>query len=289
METFVEILVRGALTGAVLALLALGFSLVYGVGGIVNLSHGSFYMVGAYVAVTASNDWGLPLVLALVVGVAAAAVSGVVLDRVVIRPVRHQPVTVLIVTLASATFVSALIRLIYGAEDRGLDGLATGSMSLFGVDLQTTRVLAFAVSAVFVVATLVVLRFTRIGRIVRAVAQDAEAATLMGIDPGHVLLGVIAAGAALAGLAGVMVSPFEVVNPDMWLRPLVQAFAIVIVGGLGSIEGTVIAAIVLGYVDRAVEFGIPDGGRYLGLISICLILITLVVRPQGILGRGQSR
>lgn len=280
---------QGALTSAVLALLALGFSLVYGVGGIVNLTHGSFAMIGAYVAVSASTSWGLPLAVALMVGVLAAAASGVVLDRIVIRPIRHEPVTVLIVTLATAIFVSALVRYLYGTEDRGLDGLVSGRMSILGVSVQSTRVLAFVVSALLVAATLLILRRTGIGRMVRAVAQDPEAATLMGIDPGMVLLGVLAAGAGLAGVAGVMVAPFGVVSPDMWLNPLVQAFAIVIMGGLGSVEGTVLAAVALGYVDRAVAFGVPDGDRYLGLISIGVILITLIARPQGILGRGAAK
>lgn len=272
-----------------LALVALGFSLMYGVGGIVNLAHGSFFMVGAYVAVTASTTWGLPVWLAMLAGTLAAGLAGVLLDRVVIRPVRAQPVTVLIVTLATATFIAALIRHLYGAADRNLEGLVGGSMRVLGVTVQSTRVLAFVVGALAVTAVLVVLRATSVGRIVRAVAEDAEAATLMGLDPSIALLAVTAVGAALAGLAGIMVAPFTVVFPDMWLGPLTQAFAIVILGGLGSIEGTVIAAVLLGFLDRGIAFGFSGGERYVGLISILVILVTLVARPTGILGRNQSR
>lgn len=285
MDTLLQILVHGTLTSAVIALLALGFSLVYGVGGIVNLSHGSFFMIGAYVAVTASSSWGLPVGLAIVAGVIGAASAGALLYLIVVRPVRAQSITVLIVTLASAIFTAALIRFLYGTADRNLPGVVSGSVSVFGIDVQSTRLFAFAIGVIAIAIVLLVLRRTPAGRIVRAVAQDAEAATLMGIDPGRILLIVMATGAGLAGLAGVMVAPFQVVFPDMWLTPLTQAFAIVIMGGLGSVEGTIVAAVILGFVDRSVAFGISGGERYVGLISIIVILVTLVARPQGILGR----
>ena len=284
MDTLVDILVRGALTSGVLALLALGFSLVYGVGGVVNLAHGSFFMIGAYAGVSASTTLGLGAIPAAIVGVVVAGVAGMLLHLIVVRPVRTEPITVLIVTLGSAIFIAAAIRFLYGTADRGLPGIVSGSISIAGVQVQNTRLLAFIVSVIVVAALMVVLRRTAAGRIVRAVAQDPEAATLMGVDPGRVLLLVMGVGAALAGLAGVLVSPFEVVFPDMWLGPLTQAFAIVIVGGLGSIEGTVAAAIVLGFLDRAVAFGVPSGERFVDLIAVVVILLTLILRPQGILG-----
>lgn len=289
LDTALLILIHGLLTSGVLALLALGFSLVYGVGGIVNLAHGSFFMVGAYLAVGASSAWGVPVAVAALVGVVGAAAAGVVLDRVIVRPVRNEPITVLIVTLGAAIFIAAGVRHFFGTADRNLDGLVGGSVSILGVQIQSTRVLAFVVSALSVAGALAILRLTSAGRNVRAVAQDPEAATLMGIDPARVLLAVMATGAGLAGLAGVMTAPFGAVFPDMWLTPLTQAFAIVILGGLGSIEGTVLAAILLGFVDRAVAFGLPNGERYVGLVSISVILVTLIARPQGILGRKIAR
>lgn len=285
MDVALDILVRGALTSGVLALLALGFSLAYGVGGIVNLAHGSLYMVGAYAAVSAATSFGWSPIPAAAFGVIAAGTMGVVVHALVIRPIRDQPIPVLIVTLAAATFLAAAVRFFFGTANRGLTGIVSGSTNVFGVTVQTTRLLAFGVGVVVVAAVLIVLRRTPAGRIVRAVAQDPEAATLMGIDTGRVLMVVMGIGGALAGLAGVMVAPFEVVFPDMWLGPLTQAFAIVILGGLGSIEGTVLAATLLGFIDRAVAFGLPNGERFLGLISVVVILGTLLIRPQGILGQ----
>lgn len=279
-----EVLVQGALTSATLALVALGFSLVYGVGGIVNLAHGSFFMIGAYGAV-ATYDAGAPLLVAAFAGVAAAVLAGLLLERLVITPIRHQEVAVLIATLAVAILVQSLTEFFFDTADRQLPSFVDGAVSLLGVDVQSSRVLAGVVAAVTIVAVLVVLQRTPAGRMVRAVAEDPEAAVLIGVRPERVTLYVLAIGAGLAGLAGVMVAPYAVVNPTMWLLPLTQAFAIVILGGLGSVNGTVLAAVIVGFLDRFVAFQFQDGEIKVGLVTIIVIIATLVLRPSGLLGK----
>ncbi len=279
-----EVLVQGALTSATLALVALGFSLVYGVGGIVNLAHGSFFMIGAYGAF-AAYDGGAPLLVAAFVGVAAAVLAGLLLERLVIAPIRHQEVAVLIATLAVAILVQSLVEFFFDTADRQLPSLVDGAVSLLGVDVQSSRVLAGVVAAVTIAAVLIVLQKTPAGRVVRAVAEDPEASVLIGVRPDRVTLYVIAAGAGLAGLAGVMVAPYAVVNPTMWLLPLTQAFAIVILGGLGSVNGTVLAAVIVGFLDRFVAYNFQDGEIKVGLVTIIVIIATLVLRPSGLLGK----
>lgn len=279
-----EVLVQGALTSATLALVALGFSLVYGVGGIVNLAHGSFFMVGAYGAV-ATYDAGAPLLVAAFVGVAAAVLAGLLLERLVIAPIRHQEVAVLIATLAVAILVQSLVEFFFETADRQLPSFVDGAVSLLGVDVQSSRVLAGVVAAVTIAVVLYVLQRTPTGRMVRAVAEDPEAAVLIGVRPDRVTLYVLAIGAGLAGLAGVMVAPYAVVNPTMWLLPLTQAFAIVILGGLGSVNGTVLAAVVVGFLDRFVAYQFQDGEIKVGLVTIIVIIATLVLRPSGLLGK----
>jgi branched-chain amino acid transport system permease protein len=280
----VDVLVQGALTSAVIALVALGFSLVYGVGGIVNLAHGSFFMVGAYSAY-AMTQRGAPLLLAALVGVLAAMLAGVLLERLVIAPIRHQEVAVLIATLAVAILVQSGVQFFYGGLERQLPGFVEGRVEVFGVGLQQTRVLAGLVALVAVVAVLLVLSKSPAGRMVRAVAEDEEASRLIGVRPERVTLYVLAIGAGLAGLAGVLTAPYGVLTPTMWLLPLTQAFAIVILGGLGSIQGTVLAAVVVGFLDRFVAFNVEDGDIKVGLVTVAVILATLVLRPQGFLGK----
>jgi branched-chain amino acid transport system permease protein len=280
----VDVLVQGAITSATIALVALGFSLVYGVGGIVNLAHGSFFMIGAYSAY-AATEAGLPLGVAALIGVAAAMLSGVLLERLVIAPIRHQEVAVLISTLAVAILVQSVVQFFYGGLERQLPGFVDGSVSVFGVALRQTELLAGLVALVTIVAVLVVLTKSPAGRMVRAVAEDEEAAVLVGVRPERVTLYVLAIGAGLAGLAGVLVSPYNVLTPLMWLLPLTQAFAIVILGGLGSIQGTVLASVVIGFLDRFVAFNVEDGSIKIGLVTVAVILATLVLRPQGLLGK----
>ena len=279
-----DVLVQGALTSAVIALVALGFSLVYGVGGIVNLAHGSFFMIGAYSAYAATQA-GAPLLLAATTGVLAAMLAGVLLERLVIAPIRHQEVAVLIATLAVAILVESAVRFFYGGLERQLPGFVSGAVDVGGVTLQQARLLAGVVALVTIVAVLLVLTRSPAGRMVRAVAQDEEASRLIGVRPERVTLYVLAIGAGLAGLAGVLTAPYGVLTPTMWLLPLTQAFAIVILGGLGSIPGTVLASIVVGFLDRFVAFNVKDGDIKVGLVTVAVILVTLVLRPQGLLGK----
>ena len=279
-----DVLVQGALTSAVIALVALGFSLVYGVGGIVNLAHGSFFMIGAYSAYAAIQA-GAPVAVAAVTGVLAAMLAGVLLERLVIAPIRHQEVAVLIATLAVAILVESAVRFFYGGLERQLPGFVNGAVDVFGVTLQQARLLAGVVALVTILVVLIVLTRSPAGRVVRAVAQDEEAARLIGVRPERVTLYVLAIGAGLAGLAGVLTAPYGVLTPTMWLLPLTQAFAIVILGGLGSIPGTVLASVVVGFLDRFVAFNVKDGDIKVGLVTVAVILVTLVLRPQGLLGK----
>ena len=279
-----DVLVQGALTSAVIALVAIGFSLVYGVGGIVNLAHGSFFMIGAYSAF-AMTEAGAPVAIAAVVGILAAMLAGVLLERLIITPIRHQEVAVLIATLAVAILIESVVRYFYGGLERQLPGFVDGAVSVLGVDLQKARLLAGVVALVTIVIVLLVLTKTPVGRMVQAVAQDEEASRLIGVRPERVTLYVLAIGAGLAGLAGVLTAPYGVLTPTMWLLPLTQAFAIVILGGLGSIQGTVLASVIVGFLDRFVAFNVKDGDIKVGLVTVVVILATLVLRPQGLLGK----
>ena len=279
-----DVLVQGALTSAVIALVALGFSLVYGVGGIVNLAHGSFFMLGAYGAY-AAQEAGAPLLVGAVVGVLTAMLGGVLLDRLVIAPIRHQEVAVLIATLAVAILVQSAVQFSYGGLERNLDGFVDDRTSVLGVDVETTRLFAGVVGAIAIVIVLLVLSKSPAGRMVRAVAEDEEASRLVGVRPERVTLYVLAIGAGLAGLAGVLTSPYQKLTPTMWLVPLTAAFAIVILGGLGSIKGTIVASVVVGFLDRFIAFNVKDGDIKVGLVTVAVILGTLVLRPQGLLGK----
>jgi branched-chain amino acid transport system permease protein len=194
-------------------------------------------------------------------------------------------VALLIATLSVAVLVQSAVQFFFGGLERQLPGFVDGRVDVLGVGLRQTELLAGIVALITIVTVLLVLSKSPAGRMVRAVAEDEEAAVLVGVRPERVTLYVLAIGAGLAGLAGVLVAPYGVLTPTMWLLPLTQAFAIVILGGLGSIQGTIVASIVIGFLDRFVAFNVKDGDIKVGLVTVAVILATLILRPQGLLGK----
>jgi branched-chain amino acid transport system permease protein len=278
-----EILIFGAITGSIYAMLAVGFTLIFGVARILNLAHGSFYALGAYATYTLTSIAGLPLWLSAVIAVAFVAAFGIVVERVLIRPMRASQLAVLMMSLAVALVVEQALFLIFGSEYRNVPAFTDVKLTIAGVDVAGQRLLALAVGIVAIVAVFVFIRTTRLGSAILAISQDPEAAQYMGIPSDRIFSVVMGLSAALAGLAGVMAGPFLSVNPSMHLLPLVKAFAIVVLGGLGSIPGSIIAALLLGYAETTV--GYLFSTAWTEILSVLVTLIVLVVRPAGLLGR----
>lgn len=279
----VDVLVLGAMQSAVYALLALGFTLIVGVGRLVNLAHGAFYAIGAYAAYTLVVVWKVPLLLGAAAAVLFTGVVGVGVERILIRPVRTSVMAVLILTLVFALLTEQLLYAAYGYTSRNIPAFTTATLQLFGVSVPGQRVVTFGVAAILVAALWVYVYHTPAGTAILAVAQDREAALYMGIDVDRVTRVTTGASAALAGAAGVLTSPLLVVSPHMWLLPLVKSFAIVILGGLGSIPGSLLASLVVGYAETAVSYFLTSA--LADLIPLLLILGMLLVRPTGLLGR----
>lgn len=279
-----ELLVGGGVNGAFYALLALGFCLTLGVARVVNLFHGSYYMLGAYFYYIYSVPLGWPLALAAAASLATVVVLAVILDRLIIDRVRNEATTVMILTLGLASFTQYLIRLVFGPKYLNVRGFVDGSVGLLGVTVPSTRLLAFAVSVLLIAALWLFIKRSYYGKAIMAVAQDGYAATYMGINSGSVYVVTAAISAFLAATAGIFVAPFLTVEPAMWLFPLIKAFAIVILGGLGSVEGSVIVAFLLGYIETFVSLAISTNARE--IVFLVVVLAVLLVRPAGLMGRG---
>ncbi len=278
-----DVLVLGAMQSAVYALLALGFTLIFGVGRVVNLAHGAFYALGAYAAYTLVVVWHFPLLPGALVAVLFTALVGIGVDRVLVRPVRRSITAVLILTLVFALLTEQVLYAVYGYTSRNIPAFTTATWNLFGVQVPGQRVVTFGVAAALVGILWALVYHTRTGATVLAVAQDREAALYMGIDVDRVTRLTMAASAALAGAAGVLTAPLLVVSPHMWLLPLVKSFAIVILGGLGSIPGSLLASLVVGYAETTVSYFVASA--LADLVPLLLILAMLLLRPTGLLGR----
>ena len=278
-----EILIYGAVTSAIYALLAVGFTLIFGVARILNLAHGSFYALGAYGTYVLTSIAGLPLWSAALIAIVFVALFGVVVEKVLIRPLRHSQLGVLMISLAVALIVEQTLFLVFGSEYRNVPSFVDTKINLGGVDVAGQRLLTLAVASVAIGALYMFIQFTRLGSAILAISQDPEAAKYMGIPSDKIFSLVMAISAALAALAGVMAGPFLSVQPSMHLLPIVKAFAIVVVGGLGSIPGSIAAAFLLGYAETCVAYLISSS--WTEIVSVLATLLMLVFRPAGIFGK----
>ena len=278
-----EILIYGAVTSAIYAMLAVGFTLIFGVARVLNLAHGSFYALGAYGTYVLTSIVGLPLWLAALLAIAAVSLFGVMVEKVLIRPLRYSQLGVLMITLAVSLVVEQALFLIFGSEYRNVPAFIDTKVSIGGVDVAGQRLLTLVVAVVAIGALYLFIQRTRLGSAILAISQDAEAAKYMGIPSDRIFSLVMAISAALAALAGVLAGPFLSVQPSMHLLPIVKAFAIVIVGGLGSIPGSILAALMLGYAETLVAYLISTS--WTEIVSVLATLLTLVLRPAGIFGK----
>jgi branched-chain amino acid transport system permease protein len=264
-------------------MLAVGFTLIFGVARILNLAHGTFYALGAYGAYFFTSQLKLPLLPAALLAIALVAAFGIFVERVLIRPMRHSQLAVLMITLAVALVVEQALFLTFGSEYRNVPSFIEAKFTIGGVNIAGARLLALGVSIVVIGGLWLFIQRTRLGSAILAISQDPQAAQYMGIPSDRIFSVVMAISAALAAAAGVLAGPFLTVQPTMWLLPIVKAFAIVVVGGLGSIPGSILAALMLGYAETIVGYMISTS--WTEIVSVLATLLMLVFRPAGIFGR----
>lgn len=279
----IEIVIYGAVTSAIYAMLAVGFTLIFGVARVLNLSHGAFYALGAYFTYTYNGLLKIPLFPAALLAVTTVAVFGVAMERVLVRPLRHSGLAVLMITLAMSLLIEQVLLLTFGSEYQNVQSLVSEKVMVFGVDIGGQRLLALGVSVVLISGLWLFIHSTRLGNAILAVSQDAEGAQYMGININRVFASVMGLSAALAATAGVLVAPFLTVQPSMGLVPMTKAFSIVILGGLGSIRGSLLAAAVLGYSETLVGYLVSSS--LTELVSLVAILLALILRPAGLFGK----
>ena len=277
---------EGLVTSAVLALTALGLSLVFGVMRIVNVAHGEFFMLGAVVAWFVSSMVGghpaLGFIAALIVSPLVVGAVALVAERLVLRRLNYNPEATIVATIGMLYIIQQLALSFYGPEARPVEAPFTYRIQFpwFGYSGYKLAVVAAAIA--LLVATWFLLTRTRIGLVMRATQYDRETAQAFGIPVDRVYAGVFAFGAALAAIAAVLIVPISQAHYLMGRDPLLLSFIVVIIGGLGSLRGTVIAAILIGLGDGIISaFFQPTLAK---MIATLLVALVLVFRPQGLLG-----
>lgn len=279
-----DILITGLVNGGVYALLAIGFSLIFGVARIVNIAHTAFYMLAAYLFYTLLVKVGLGFLLSGVIAVAGVTLLSLVCYRLVIEPVREHEAAVLIATIALGLIFQELMLISFGGNYLGIPSTLEGGVRVAGVSIPYQRLLILVVAATMLVAVWYLLYRTRLGLAIRATANDLEVANLMGMNVQRVAMLTVGISVALAAVAGVVVAPVFVVDPFMWLAPLVTMLAIVVLGGLGSLKGSLIGALIIGYVEAITVFALPGGAYLKGAVALLIMVVVLLARPEGLFG-----
>lgn len=287
-----------------LALLAIGFTLIYGVTGVINMAHGALFMVGAYIFwfLTAPNFPGLryePIALdpglAFILAVILTGIIGAVIYRLIIHSVIEDVAAVLVATVGLLIIIQELIitwPLEFGSYRWPVVPLMEGFATILGVKVTYSQLLAFAVSLLLFGGLWMFISKTKIGKAMRAVAQDREMAMLTGINTERLYMLTMGISSSFAAIAGILItaSTTGFAYPHMWDRPLYLSFAIVILGGLGSIKGTLVGAFIIGFAENAFIFILVElgwgGVEFLrGVVALVAMVTVLLLRPKGLFGK----
>lgn len=285
--TISSVVVSGLILGSIYALMAGGLSLVWTTLGIFNFAHGAFMMLGAYAAWSIGSDEGLGLgpALGLVAAVTLLAGLGCIVEVVLLRPFYHRRDLVMltvITTLSGMIFLENAALLAWGPRIKQLRPLATGSAGLLGVTISAQEGVILLVSPLLILGLWFWLRYSRLGRAVRAVGQNQEAARLLGMNVSALYMTAFGLSAALAAVAGVLLGSIRFLSPGMGGEPLTKALIVAIFGGLGSILGTVVGAYAIGLLEAASDYAI--GLYWAPAVLFGVMIVTLMIRPSGLFG-----
>jgi branched-chain amino acid transport system permease protein len=285
------IIIQALVKGSVYALLALGFALIFGVARVLQLSHTAFYMLAAYglFAFIDTRFLGsIPIIsnpgIAILLSILLTTGIGLAVYKLFIDRVREHPATVMLITLAVAMAFQQIMLIIFSGQYRSAPSFLTGFWEIFGVKVAYQNLLIFVGAGVVLLIVWALLSKTRLGIAIRATAQDTEIANLMGINVSTILFTVMGIAAALAAVAGVLVAPTLVLEPAMLWPPFVMVMAIITLGGLGSIKGSVVGAFILALVEVLVVFLLPTGAFLKGAAALLVMVIVLIFRPEGLFG-----
>lgn len=286
MTQVLEILISGIAQGAVYCVVAVGLSLVYGASRILNFSHGSLYSLGGFLAwYLVAGGPGLPLWLAFLLVLPVLALTGVVIERAIIRPLRgseNWKINTIMVTLGLAFVLENGLQLAFGPGTRTIAPFVDGSLSVGGITITWYKTSIFVISLALVGALELFLSSTRYGQAVRAVSQDMQGASQVGINIDQVFSTTFALSVVLTGAAGILLAPVFLVSPLGGWVPFLKAFVIVVLGGLGSTKGAFVAAFILAVLEAFVMFYV--GPSWAMPAWLLMLIVVLMVRPKGLFG-----
>ena len=284
MELFLSTLINGLSLGGIYAMIALGYTMVYGIAKMLNFAHGDIIMIGGYIIFVfmATNN---PL-LAILMAVLGCVLLGVTIEKIAYKPLRGaSPLAVLITAIGVSYLLQSLAQIVFGSAPKMVVVYEFGSIQFFGVNVQVSALVTLGVTVVVMTALTLFVKFTRLGRAMIAVSEDKGAAQLMGINVNGIITITFAIGSALAALAGLFyLLKAPSVSSTLGAMPGIKAFTAAVIGGIGSIPGAMLGGILLGIVE-SISYKITAIAPYTDAIEFSILILILLVRPTGFLGK----
>lgn len=284
MELIFSTVINGLSLGGIYAMIALGYTMVYGIAKLLNFAHGDIIMVGGYIIyiVMATNN----PILAIVLAVIGCMILGICVEKVAYKPLRGaSPLAVLITAIGVSNLLQSLAQIIFGSAPKMATVYEFGVIKLFGATIQISALVTLAVTFVVMVALTMFVKYTRIGRAMVAVSEDRSAAQLMGIDVNRIITITFAIGSALAALAGMFyLLKAPSVSSTLGAMPGIKAFTAAVIGGIGSIPGAMLGGILLGMIE-SISYKITVIAPYTDAIEFSILILILLVKPTGFLGK----
>lgn len=279
-EELIRIIVFGAVVGGIWALVSSGFSLIFGVARILNFAHGALFILSAYTAVYLINI-GFNELIAMIIGVILSSAIGVLIYKL-ISPIKNHEIMVVIVTLAIALLITQVLLILFGEHGYSLPPVVHGVQRISGVVITNIRILSLVVALIVLILLEYFINRTKIGKMITATSENIESAMLVGINIERIYVLTFLISSALAGISGILYAQIFAVTPDVSLKALIYAFAIVILGGLGSLRGSIIASFIVGYIlVITINF---LGARWSEFVMLLTIIAILIVKPTGLFG-----
>ena len=282
---FLSYLISGISLGSVYAIIALGYTMVYGIAKMLNFAHGDVIMVGGYVSLLAMSALGLPWWLGVLLAMAACTVLGVIIEGLAYKPLRAAPsLAVLITAIGVSYFLQNAAQLLWGASPKSYTPIVGGSVSLGGLTISGISLLTIAMCVVIMVGLTLFTSKSKMGKAMRACSEDKGAAQLMGINVNRTISLTFAIGSALAAIAGVLLCSFNTsLMPTTGSMPGIKAFTAAVFGGIGSIPGAFLGGMLLGIIESLSKAYIST--QLANSIVFAVLIMTLLVRPAGLLGK----
>lgn len=287
MESFIQQMVNGISLGSIYALIALGYTMVYGIIKLINFAHGDIYMVGAFIGYGMIQNVGLGLIPAIVISMLLCALLGVVIEKIAYRPLRGATrIAALITAIGVSYLLQNLMIFFMGPERRAFPTALETRIFTFGsIQVNSQQIVIIVTTIVLMLALQVIVKFTTMGKAMRAVSTDQDAAQLMGINVDNVISFTFIMGSALAGAAGVLVGIYyNSIDPLMGVTPGLKAFVAAVFGGIGIIPGAMLGGYLIGIIETMVSaYG---GSMFKDAVVYLILILILIVKPSGILGKN---